>query len=96
MKQEDPKKFDLKIDFREQQSGIVGEIEKLTDQLTIELGMLSVGDYWIGDKIIVERKTLSDFLSSIKTGRIYHRRGAHQRYILSAFCQGIEEVSRHL
>jgi len=73
MNQGDEKKFDLKIDFREQRSGIVGEIEKLTDQLTIEIGLLSAGDYWIGDNIIVERKTLSDFLLSIKTGRIFQQ-----------------------
>jgi len=34
---------------------------------------LSAGDYWIGDKIIVERKTLSDFLISIKSGRIFQQ-----------------------
>jgi len=73
MNHEDEKKIDLKIDFREQRSGIVGEIEKLTNQLTIEMCMLSAGDYWIGDKIIVERKTLSDFLISIKTGRIFQQ-----------------------
>jgi ERCC4-type nuclease len=69
----DEKKSDLKIDFRELRSGIVGEIEKLTDQLTIEVSMLSAGDYWIGDNIIVERKTLSDFLISIKNGRIFQQ-----------------------
>ena len=73
MKQEDPKKFDLKIDFREQRSGIVGEIEKLAEGLTFEMCPLSAGDYWIGDKIIVERKTLSDFLISIKSGRIFQQ-----------------------
>jgi len=73
MNQGDGKKFNLKIDFREQRSGIVGELEKLTDRLTIEMSMLSAGDYWIGDKIIVERKTLSDFLLSIKTGRIFQQ-----------------------
>lgn len=73
MKQEDIKRIDLKIDFREQRSGIVGEIEKLTDALTFEICALSVGDYWIGGDIIVERKTLSDFLASIKTGRIFQQ-----------------------
>lgn len=73
MTYKDQKKIDLKIDFREQRSGIVGAIEKLTDQLTIELCTLSPGDYWIGDKIIVERKTLKDFLISIKSGRIFQQ-----------------------
>ena len=73
MNQPNGKKGTLKIDFREQRSGIVGEIEKLTDQLTIEMDTLPTGDYKIGDKIIIERKTLSDFLTSIKNGRIFQQ-----------------------
>jgi len=73
MNQANEKKIDLKIDFREHRSGIVGELEKLTDQLTIEMCTLPVGDYWIGNKIIVERKTLSDFLVSIKNGRVFQQ-----------------------
>jgi DNA excision repair protein ERCC-4 len=73
MNQPIEKKVSLKIDFREQRSGIVGEIEKLTDQITYEMGTLSTGDYIIGNKIIVERKTLGDFLSSIKSGRIFQQ-----------------------
>lgn len=63
----------LKIDFREQRSGIIGEIEKLADHITYEMVILSTGDYIIGNKIIVERKTLGDFLSSIKSGRIFQQ-----------------------
>lgn len=73
MNQKDEKKVDLKIDFREQRSGIVEELQKLNDQLTIEVYTLQTGDYLIGDKIIVERKTLSDFLTSIKNGRIFQQ-----------------------
>lgn len=73
MNHKDQKQFELKIDFREQRSGIVDEIRKLADVLTVEMSNLSVGDYWIGDKIIVERKTLSDFLDSIKSGRIFQQ-----------------------
>ena len=66
-------KVDLKIDFREQRSGIIEELRKFNGQLTIEISTLQTGDYWIGDRIIVERKTLVDFLDSIKTGRIFHQ-----------------------
>jgi ERCC4-type nuclease len=34
---------------------------------------LTTGDYLVGNKIIVERKTLNDFLESIKTGRIFQQ-----------------------
>ena len=73
MNRKDEKKVDLKIDFREQRSGIIIEIEKLTNQLTVEMGTLPSGDYCIVNKIIVERKTLSDFLVSIKNGRIFQQ-----------------------
>jgi ERCC4-type nuclease len=71
MNLEDEHLFDLKIDFREQRSGIIDEIKKLSDHLTFEISTLPTGDYWIGNKIIVERKTVSDFIESIKTGRIF-------------------------
>jgi len=64
---------DLKIDFRELQSGILTELEKLGSQVTTEVCSLTTGDYYIGNKIIVERKTLIDFLASIKSGRIFQQ-----------------------
>lgn len=73
MRLEDEKKVDLKIDFREKRSGILEEIEKYSDHFTFEMVSLPTGDYWIGDKIIIERKTLSDFLTSIKNGRIFQQ-----------------------
>ena len=66
-------KIHLSIDFREQRSGIVEEIKKLAGQISFEIKALPTGDYWIGDKIIIERKTISDFLNSIKTGRIFQQ-----------------------
>lgn len=65
MNQTNERNVDLKIDFREQRSGIVEEIGKLKDKITIGMVTLLTGDYLIEDKIIVERKTLSDFLNSI-------------------------------
>ena len=63
----------LKIDFREQRSGIIIELANLNKQIVCELCNLATGDYLIGDKIIVERKTLNDFLVSVKNGRIFQQ-----------------------
>jgi ERCC4-type nuclease len=63
----------FKIDFREQRSGILNEISNINKQIAYELCNLATGDYLLGDKIIVERKTLTDFLESIKTGRIFQQ-----------------------
>jgi DNA excision repair protein ERCC-4 len=73
MKQPFEEKGSLIIDFREQRSGIICEIEKYTDKVSFEVATLATGDYQIGNKIIVERKTLSDFLTSIKSGRIFQQ-----------------------
>ena len=66
-------KITLKIDYREQRSGIVSEIEKITKQFNCEIMQLPIGDYLIGDKIIIERKTIADFLASVKNGRIFQQ-----------------------
>ena len=63
----------LKIDFSEQRSGIINELTNLNKQIVCELCNLATGDYQIGDKIIVERKTLNDFLVSVKNGRIFQQ-----------------------
>ncbi len=64
---------DLRIDFREQRSGIVEELERHDYEYTFRIEQLQTGDYWIGERIIIERKRLYDFLDSIKTGRIFQQ-----------------------
>ena len=66
-------KITLKIDYREQRSGIVSEIKKISKQFNYEIMQLPIGDYLIGDKIIIERKTIVDFLASVKNGRIFQQ-----------------------
>ena len=67
------KTIQIKIDFREQRSGVTDELEKISGAFAFEIGALPTGDYWIGDQIIIERKTLTDFLDSIKSGRIFQQ-----------------------
>jgi len=66
-------KISLKVDYREQRSGIINEIEKISNQINCEVMQLPIGDYRIDDKIIIERKTIADFLLSIKNGRIFQQ-----------------------
>lgn len=63
----------LKIDFREISSGILDAITNINNRLDYEFCFLETGDYQVCDKIIVERKTLSDFLESIKNGRLFQQ-----------------------
>jgi len=55
-------------DLRERESGIKGLLEGLGCEVVEK--QLEVGDYVPGKEIVVERKSVSDFLSSIVDGRL--------------------------
>ncbi|MCF8231526.1 MAG: hypothetical protein K9J27_04995 [Bacteroidales bacterium] len=61
----------LKIDFRERSSGIPEIIENSLYPFEYKIIHLPVGDYLLENKILIERKTLTDFITSVKTGRIF-------------------------
>jgi DNA excision repair protein ERCC-4 len=64
-------KPNLNIDFRERSSLNSPIIQEFNDFFNISFRQLPVGDYIIEDKIIIERKTIPDFMQSIKDGRIF-------------------------
>jgi len=57
------------VDDREVVSGIVPELQEM-EGVAVAIQRLPVGDYLIGGKLLVERKTLADFAASIKDGRL--------------------------
>lgn len=66
-------KFHLKIDYREKSSGIVQELEKQKKGFELEITNLKIGDYQLANQFIIERKTISDFMQSVKDGRIFRQ-----------------------
>lgn len=60
----------LTIDDREKPCGIVDALKNYPD-INIIVKRLSLGDYLIDEKILVERKTLTDFAQSIVDGRLF-------------------------
>ena len=60
----------IKADDREHRSGVVDALNKTPD-VTITQQRLPVGDYLIDDQLIIERKTLLDFATSLKSGRLF-------------------------
>jgi len=58
------------IDHREKFSGVHEYLAALPN-VTIEFKELTTGDYWIGDQLIVERKTMRDFAESIIDSRLF-------------------------
>jgi Fanconi anemia group M protein len=56
-------------DYREQE--VIGHLKKL--DATVNERSLEVGDFIISDDVVIERKTHSDFISSIIDGRIFEQ-----------------------
>jgi len=54
---------EVTCDQREVRSGVPLAIEKLGSMVDIET--LEIGDYCVSDRVVIERKTVSDFLTSV-------------------------------
>lgn len=59
------------VDQRERNLDLIGALEILG--LAISMETMPVGDYAISDRICIERKTVSDFESSIINGRLFEQ-----------------------
>ncbi len=59
----------VEIDHREQSSTIVSLLKK--EDVLIDLVDLEVGDYRLGGRVLIERKTHSDFEDSLLDGRLF-------------------------
>lgn len=51
------------VDNREMQSRVVEHLSRLGDKIT--LAQLASGDYAVGDRILIERKTIADFVDTL-------------------------------
>lgn len=72
MPQHDPVPIHVRIDTQEQRSGIPSLLAAMP-QVRIEVVPLRMGDYDVGGdpRRVFERKTASDFLSSLAQGRLF-------------------------
>ena len=60
----------ITADDREQKSEVIKLLSEI-ENVDVGIRRLSVGDYQIGSRVIVERKTLKDFAVSIVDGRLF-------------------------
>lgn len=67
--QPNAEKVIIYADTREQASGVIMRL-KDTDAV-IRVKQLEVGDFVLSDDVVVERKTVEDFLSSVVDGRLF-------------------------
>lgn len=80
MKEKTPKKFvgeKIIVDYREKNSSVASELIKL--DFEVEFRELKVGDYIVKD-VVIERKTISDFLSSMINKRLLKQIEELQQY----------------
>ena len=61
----------ITVDHRERPSGLVDALLPLWPAVAV--GMLTVGDVHIGRRVLVERKTIQDFVSSVSDGRFFRQ-----------------------
>ena len=57
-------------DDRERKSDVIESLLEI-ENVEVDIQRLSIGDYQIGNRVIVERKTLNDFAISIIDGRLF-------------------------
>ena len=57
-------------DDREDRAGIV-QILNETDNVTVTIKRLKVGDYLVNRQVVIERKTAADFIASLIDGRLF-------------------------
>lgn len=64
--------INILADDREQKSEVIRSLSEI-ENVCLEIRRLSVGDYQIDNRVIVERKTLKDFAISIIDGRLFRQ-----------------------
>ena len=67
---DDAKRILIYADHREEISGIIAELRK-KDNLDVQTKQLDMGDFLLSNEVIVERKTVKDFLQSLVDGRLF-------------------------
>jgi ERCC4-type nuclease len=65
-------------DDRENAGGVIAAL-RCMDGVNVEVQRLACGDFLVGDRFIVERKTLADFAASIVDGRVFRQASAMGR-----------------
>lgn len=55
--------------MRESRSGVLAVLQRRA-KVTVRVAELEVGDYFISDQVVIERKQAADFAQSIMTGRL--------------------------
>ncbi len=88
---------DLIADDREQKSDVI-QFLSVIEHVNVSIRRLSIGDYRIDNRLIVERKTLRDFAISIIDGRLFKQtiRLANSKLMGVLIIEGTNRDTAHL
>jgi DNA excision repair protein ERCC-4 len=67
-----PRPLDVAADDREAASGVVEQL-RLDKTIRLTVRRLDLGDYLVGNRVLIERKTVADFSASIVDGRLFRQ-----------------------
>jgi len=87
------KNIRIVVDEREKKSGIPGILNGIG--ISLEIKTLPIGDYIVAPETIVERKTISDLVSSIFDGRLFdqcNRLKEHYQFPILLIEGNIDEI----
>ena len=85
-------------DDREQDCRVVQCLRK-TPAVAVEVKRLALGDYLIDERLLVERKTVSDLAASVCDGRLFcqaRRLAAHRTEKVCVVIEGTSREAEHL
>ena len=89
------KKLRIVVDEREKKSGIPNLLKEIG--INLEIKTLPVGDYIVAPETVVERKTISDLISSIFDGRLFdqcNRLKEHYQFPILLIEGNIDEIEK--
>jgi Fanconi anemia group M protein len=87
----EPSSFKIIADYREKGSNVLKEI--INRDVTLQLEKLSIGDFLLSSKVIVEYKTVHDFVDSILDGRLLSQLKELKKYEKPLLIiEGIEDI----
>jgi DNA excision repair protein ERCC-4 len=72
------KPYLLRVDFSERNTQLL-DLVRRCDEFDVQMARLAVGDYYIDDGVIIERKTYADFATSLADGRLFPQAAALTR-----------------
>jgi len=87
------KNIRIVVDEREKKSGIPGILKEIG--INLEIKTLPIGDYIVAPETVVERKTISDLISSVFDGRLFdqcNRLKEHYQFPILLIEGNIDEI----